>query len=92
LHKGELHNLYSSPDITEAIKSSKMRLAGHVACIGEMRNGYKILIRKADGRPKCKWEDNIKIGVELGYEGAEWIRLAQDRVHFSLVLVFTYCR
>jgi hypothetical protein len=31
LHNGELHNLYSSPDIIRQIKSRRMRWAGHVA-------------------------------------------------------------
>jgi hypothetical protein len=39
LHSGELHNLYSSPDIIRQIKSSRIRWAGHVACMedGEKR-------------------------------------------------------
>jgi hypothetical protein len=32
------------------IKSRGMRLAGHVACIGEMRNVYKILFGKSEGK------------------------------------------
>jgi hypothetical protein len=38
LHNGELHNLYSSPDIVRHIKSRIMRWAGHVAFMGEGRN------------------------------------------------------
>jgi hypothetical protein len=34
LHNEELHNLYSSPSIIRMIKSKRMKLAGHVACIG----------------------------------------------------------
>jgi hypothetical protein len=37
LHSGELHNLYSSPDISQ-IKSGRMRWVGHVAGMGEGRN------------------------------------------------------
>jgi hypothetical protein len=37
LHKGELHNLYSSPDIIRQIKSRRMRWVGHVACLGKGR-------------------------------------------------------
>jgi hypothetical protein len=37
LHSGELHNLYSSPDIIRQIKSRRMRWAGHVARMGEGR-------------------------------------------------------
>jgi hypothetical protein len=33
------------------------------------------------GRPRCRWEDNIKMDLrEIGINGANWIRLAQDRV------------
>jgi hypothetical protein len=35
LHSGELHNLYSLPDIIRQIKSRRMRWVGHVACMGE---------------------------------------------------------
>jgi hypothetical protein len=38
-HNEELNNLYAS-NIIRVIKS-KMRWAGHVACMGEMRNVYK---------------------------------------------------
>ena len=37
LHKGELNDLYSSPNIVRVIKSIRMRWAGHVACMGEER-------------------------------------------------------
>jgi hypothetical protein len=42
LHNRELYNLYPSPYI-KIIKSRKMRLAGHVARMGEKRNPYNIL-------------------------------------------------
>ncbi|KAJ4425331.1 hypothetical protein ANN_28251 [Periplaneta americana] len=42
LHNAELHALYSSPDITRNIKSRRLRWAGHVARMGESRNGYRI--------------------------------------------------
>jgi hypothetical protein len=38
LQNGELHILYSSPDIIRQIKSRKMRWVGHVACMGKGRN------------------------------------------------------
>jgi hypothetical protein len=41
LHNEKLHNLYASPNIIRMIKS---RWAGHVACMGETRNAYKILV------------------------------------------------
>jgi hypothetical protein len=41
LHNEELHSLYSFPSIIRIIKSRKMRLAGHVARMGEKRNAYR---------------------------------------------------
>jgi hypothetical protein len=46
LHSEELHNLYTSPNIIRVIKSTRMKWAGHVACMGEMRNAYIILVLK----------------------------------------------
>jgi hypothetical protein len=50
LHNEELHYLYASPNIVRMIKSRRMRCAGHVARMGEMRNGYNILIGKSEGK------------------------------------------
>jgi hypothetical protein len=50
LHSGELHNLYSSPDIIRQIKSRRMRWAGHLARMGEGRNVYRILVGKPEGK------------------------------------------
>jgi hypothetical protein len=61
----ELHGLYSSPNIVRVIKARRMRWAGHVASIGEVRGAYNILFgrpegRRPLGRPKRRWEGNIK--------------------------------
>jgi hypothetical protein len=50
MHSGELHNLYSSPDIVRQIKSRRMRWAGHVARMGEGRNVYRVLVGKPEGK------------------------------------------
>jgi hypothetical protein len=55
-----------SASIFRIIKSRRMRWAGHVARIGEKRNAYRILVGKPEGkrppgRPKRRWEDNIKM-------------------------------
>jgi hypothetical protein len=42
--------LYSSPSIIRIIKSRRMKLAGHVARIGEKRNAYRIFVRKPEGK------------------------------------------
>jgi hypothetical protein len=88
LHNDELHRLYSSPNIVRVIKSKRMRWAGHVALIGEGRCVYRVLVgrpesKKLLGRPRCRWEDNIKLDIrDIGIDGANWIRLAQDRVQW----------
>jgi hypothetical protein len=45
-----LHILYFSQNIIRVIISERMRLAGYVACSGEMKNAYKILFRKLKRR------------------------------------------
>jgi hypothetical protein len=65
----KLHNdLYSSPNTLRVIKWRGMRWAGHVACMGESRSVYWVLVRKPEGerplgRPKHGWEDNIKVDL-----------------------------
>jgi len=44
LHNQELNDLYPSPNILRVIKSRRMRLAGHVACMGEERGVYRVLV------------------------------------------------
>jgi hypothetical protein len=50
LHKEELHNLYSSPNIIRIIKSRRMRWVGHVVRMGEKRNVYRLLVGKPEGK------------------------------------------
>jgi hypothetical protein len=53
--------------------------------MGEKRNAYRILVGKPEGkiplgRPRCKWEDNIKMNLrEVGWCGMEWTDLAKVR-------------
>ena len=62
-----------------------MRWAWHVARMGERRGVYRILVGKPEvkrplGRPRRRWEDNIKMDFqEVRCGGMEWIELAQDR-------------
>jgi len=51
----ELHNLFSSLNIITVIKSRRTRWAGHVACMVEMRNAYKILVEKLKGGDCLKY-------------------------------------
>jgi hypothetical protein len=54
LHNGELHNLYSSSDTIRQINSRRMRWAGHMACMGEERNIYRVLVGKPEGKDHLK--------------------------------------
>jgi hypothetical protein len=84
--------MYSSADIIRMIKSRRMRWMGHVTHMAEIRNSYKILVQKPEGkrplkRPKHRWEDYIKIYLrEIGLEGVDQIHLAQDRDQWRAVV------
>jgi len=62
-----------------------MRLAEHVARMGERRDVYSVLVGKPKGkrplgRPKRRWEDNIKMDLqEMGCGSMDWIEVAQVR-------------
>jgi hypothetical protein len=79
LHNDELHSLYS-------VRVRRMRWAGHVVRMGEGRGVYRIFVLRPEGkrplvRPRRMWEDNIGINLrDIGIDGANWIRLAQDRI------------
>jgi hypothetical protein len=51
------------------------------------RTAYRILVgetkrKRPLGRPRHRWVDNIKMGLrEIGWDGVEWIDLAQDKDH-----------
>jgi hypothetical protein len=78
LHSEGVHNLYSSPDIIRQIKSRRMGWAGHVACMGEERKVYKVLVGKPEGkRPlgRPRWDQNgsfseIGWGCRLDWTGS----------------------
>jgi hypothetical protein len=88
LHNDELDDLYFLPNIVRVIKSRRMRWAGHVACMGEGRGAYRVLVgrlkgKRPLGRPRCRWGDDIKMDLgEIGIDGANWIWLAWDRVQW----------
>jgi hypothetical protein len=67
------------------VKSRRMRWAGHVARMGEDRVMHRVLVGKPEGRrplgrPRRRWEENIKMDLqEVGGGRGDWMELAQDR-------------
>jgi hypothetical protein len=62
-----------------------MRWEGYVARVGERRGVYMVLMgrlkgKRSLGRPKRRWEYNIKMGLrEVGCEDMDWLELARGR-------------
>jgi len=50
LHNEELHDLYPLPNIVRVVISRRMRWAGHVACMGEVRGVHMVLVGKPEGK------------------------------------------
>jgi len=64
----KLSDLYFLPNIGRVVKSRRMRWSGHVARMGEGRGVYRVLMGKPEvkrplGRPRRRWEDNIKMDL-----------------------------
>jgi hypothetical protein len=57
-----------------------------------MRTAYRILVGKPEGkrplgRPRRRWVDNIEMDLgEIGWDGRDWIELAQDRDHWRALV------
>ena len=62
-----------------------MRWAEHVARMEQGRGVYWVLVWKPEGkrplgRPRCRWEDNIKMDdQDVGGDCGDWMELTQDR-------------
>jgi hypothetical protein len=82
LHNEELHDLYCSPTIVQVIKPRRIRWAVHVAQKGEGRGVYRVLLGKLEGRrplgrPRHRWEYNIKMDLQdvRVWTGLSWLRI-----------------
>ena len=69
IHSGELNDIYCSPNIVRVIKSIIMRWVGYVVLMGKERGVYRVLVGKSGGkrplgRPRRRWEDNIKMDLQ----------------------------
>jgi hypothetical protein len=60
--------------------------------MGKNRGVYRVLVGKPEekkslGRPRCRWEDNIKMDFqEVGCGGMDWIELSQDRYRWRALV------
>ena len=80
-----MNDLYSLPNIVRVVKPRRMRWAGHVARMGEDRGVHRVMVGKPEGkrplgRPRHRWEDNIKMDLqEVGGgvvgTGWSWLRI-----------------
>ena len=74
-----------APNIARVIKSRRLRWTVHVARMEEGRSAFKILTGKPTGkrplgRPRRRWEDNIRMDLEeIGINAGNWVDSAQDR-------------
>jgi len=86
------HSFYRSPNIVTVIKSRILRWAGHVARMEEGRSAFKIFTGKATGkrplgRPRRRWEDNIRMDLEeIGVNAGNWVYLAQNRDYWRALV------
>jgi hypothetical protein len=85
LHNEELNGLYSLPQYRAGDKIEKNETDGACSTNGEKRGVYRVLVGKPEGkrplgRPRRRWEDNIRMDLqEMGCGCEDWIGLAQDR-------------
>jgi hypothetical protein len=99
VHNKKLNNLYSLPNFARVIKSRRLRWAGHVARMGKGRGMYRDLVGKPEGRrplgrPRHRWEDNIRMDLqEVRCGCVDWMELVQDRDRWrTLVSAVMNCR
>ena len=87
-HKTSTVVLYHS--ISTGDESEKNEMGGHVARKGECRDIYRFVVLKSEGgrplgRPRCRWEDNIKMDLQeivCGVRtGSSWLRIWIDGGH-----------
>jgi hypothetical protein len=84
--------LYFSTNAIGKIKSRRMRLARHVANMGEKRNAYRVLVGKPKGkgpleRPGRRWVDNIKMDLRgIRWGNMDWIDLTRDGAEWWAVV------
>ena len=75
----ELHNLYRSPNIVRMNKSRRLRRTGHIARMEESRSAL--------GRPRRRWEDNIRFDLEeIGINAGDLVDSTQGRDYWRALV------
>jgi len=69
LHSEECYDLYSSLNISREIEPRRMGNAGYVACMGDRRSAYRVLVgryegKKPLGRYRRRWENIIETNLQ----------------------------
>jgi hypothetical protein len=73
VHNEELHDLYTSPNIIQVIRSRRMSWMGHVACMGERSGAYSILVEQPEGRrPLGRQRHRGKANVKMDFKDTVW--------------------
>ena len=81
--------------IVRVIKSRRLRWAGHVARMEEGRSAFKILTGKPTGkrplgRPRRRWEDNIRMDLEeIGINAGNWVDSSQNKNYWRALVNVT---
>ena len=84
--------MYRSPNIVRVIKSSRLRWSGHVTRMEEGRSAFKMLTGKRTGkrplgRPRRRWEDNIRMDFEeIGINAGNWVDSGQDKNYWRALV------
>jgi hypothetical protein len=82
-HFSYLSGTFRESNIVRVIKSRRLTWAGHVARMEEVRSAFKTgkpTGKKPLGRPRCRWEDNIRMDLEeIGDNVWNWVDSVQDR-------------
>ena len=90
LHNEELNDLHCSSDIVRVIKCRRIRWAGHIEHMGEIRSVQRISVGRSEGkgtlgRPRRRWENDIKMDLqEVGcgsWTGSSWLRIGAGGGH-----------
>ena len=74
------------------IKSRRLRWAGHVARMEVGGSAFKMLTDKPTGniplgRPRCRWEDNIRMDLEeIGINAGKWVDSTQDKNYWGALV------